>query len=157
MFRNATLTIATLLVGTLGCLVACAPARPASSSAAPDIALDQAPATEAAESESSSVASSTGADAPAGDLVCRTKSAQGRTELYLTWSGGEATGVVRSIGASGAVTDTRVHAERHKTAIIADDINSTDLSAHLATVVENSGKRRIRVEELGQLRWSECE
>ena len=145
------LYIAVLAFG-LGSLIACAPARPAASAAgnenAPDTREDTAPAT-----DSKTVA----ADSPAGDLVCRLKSNDGRVELYLKWADSDATGVLRTVGASGAITDTRVRAERNASAIIVDELNSTDLASHLATVVANNGKRRMRVVELGNTRSAECE
>jgi hypothetical protein len=148
-----------LIVATvfISALAACAPARPASS-ASSGIGLDDPRSNESTESDSmGGGASAPRSDAPAGDLVCRASSPDGRTELYLTWSGTDATGVLRTIGPSGAVTDTRVRAERNKSAIIVDETSSTDLATHLATVVNDSGKRRIRVVEMGNPRSAQCD
>jgi len=144
------LSIAALLVG-LGSLIACAPARPAAS------AGGEVPSTDTRDDATSESPSAAAADSPAGDLVCRLKSNDGRVELYLKWADSDATGVLRTVGASGAITDTRVRAERSSSAIIVDELNSTDLASHLATVVANNGKRRMRVVEMGNTRSAECE
>jgi hypothetical protein len=146
---DLTLIVATFFITSLA---ACAPTRPASS-ASGGMGLDEPRANESTESEPAAAAS----DAPSGDLVCRASSPDGRTELYLTWAGTDATGVLRTIGPSGAVTDTRVRAERNKSAIIVDESSSTDLAVHLATVVTDNGKRRIRVVEMGNARSAQCD
>ena len=140
---------------SLASLVACAPARPPSSSA--EAAGSEEPrGNETTETESTTATPAT-ADAPAADLACRAASSDGKAELWLSWSGAEATGVLRTIGPSGAITDTRVRAERHKSAIIADEIAERDLATHLATVVTENGKRRMRIVEMGQPRWAACD
>jgi hypothetical protein len=50
-----------------------------------------------------------------------------------------------------------VTAGRYKSRIIADDVSSTDLATHAAVVAETQGKRRIRIEEMGQARWATCD
>jgi hypothetical protein len=128
-------------------LVACGTPRPSTTSTT---SADMAQTSE-------SPASSKDVAAPEGELVCRARSNDGTSELYLKWTGGEASGVLRAIAPSGMVTDTRVTAARYKSRIIADDVSSTDLATHAAVIAEDNGKRRIRIEDMGQARWATCD
>ena len=93
---------------------------------------------------------------PAGDLVCHvTSNEHGTAELYLKWSGGEASGTLRKITPSGMTSDTKVHAERVQGAIVADDVASTDLVSHAAMIKEHKGKKLVRVDEWKT--WVPCQ
>jgi hypothetical protein len=86
------------------------------------------------------------APAPAGKLVCRTKTCvDGTTELYLDWNGKVATGVLRRSAPSGMVYEQPVRAERYQGTIVVDEPSNEDLASHTAMVVEQNGKLHMRV------------
>lgn len=129
-----------------GAFVACAPTTSATTVTAADVA---APA--------SREATPAAADASFGSLVCRTKSIQeGTTELYLSWDGPSARGVLRRIAPSGNETVQNVKAERFKGLIIADDTMTVDLVVHAATIAQHEGKPHIRLGDWKQP-WAACE
>ncbi len=145
----------------LGSLVACASPKagtttvtsadaPASEKSAPS-SISSSPA---AETKEASETNST--PAPEGDLVCRAVTNDGTTELYLKWNDGEAKGTVRSIAPSGNVYDQRVVAQRYKGRIIADEPGNQDLVKHAAVISEENGKMRIRIEDMGSVKWLDC-
>ena len=148
-------SVAALFVGSL---VACATPKAGSTSitSADAPAAEQSSSSAPSEKISEKAAAPAAVDAPEGELVCRTASNDGTSELYLTWTGNEARGTLRTIAPSGAVTDLKVRAERNNARIIADDVGSTDLVSHAAVVAEQNGKRRIRLEEMGSARWATC-
>jgi hypothetical protein len=97
------------------------------------------------------------AEAPPGALVCKTKSAvDGTTELFLTWSGAEAKGVLRRVAPSGMAYLTAVHAQRHRSIIIVDEPNEPDLMTHAALVTTQGGKQLMQLGG-GDHVWSTCE
>ena len=94
---------------------------------------------------------------PAGKLVCRTKSGvDGTSELYLAWSGNEATGSLRRVAPSGMVYVQPVRAERTSGLIVVDGTCETDLVSHAATIRNDGGKQLMRVGDPGQA-WTACE
>jgi hypothetical protein len=147
-----------LIIVALLSATACSPARPAVNASTDVTSSDEPRTSESAEPEPVTMTTPTSAtEHPPRDLVCRTSTTTGRTELFLTWSGDEATGVLRSVGRSGEITDARVRAERHKSMVIVDTPGSNDLVDHLAVVFDDHGKRRMRSTDMGPARVSDCE
>jgi hypothetical protein len=106
---------------------------------------------------SSREAEETAAAIREGELVCRAKTQfEGTVELYLDWKNGSAKGIVRRVAPSGEVHITKVHAEKYKEAIIADDPASNDLVVHAATVQTHNGKNHIRLGDWKQA-WAPCQ
>lgn len=94
---------------------------------------------------------------PAGKLVCRTKSGvDGTSELYLAWTGNEATGSLRRVAPSGMVYVQPVRAERTSGLIVVDGTSETDLVSHAATIRNDGGKQLMRLGDPGQA-WTACE
>ena len=92
-----------------------------------------------------------------GQSTCRTRStADGTTNLVLTWDGGKAKGSLEHVAPSGNATSQRVRAERYNGMIIADDVGETDLVSHAAVVAEKGGKRFMRVGDDKQP-WLACQ
>lgn len=140
----------TLAIGAFAALAGCAatPPKPAEAASAP--AAEPAPETTAAPALPSS-------EAPPGELACRaTTPEHGTSELYLSWEGGEAKGVLRRVAPSGERHVQKVHAERLDGMIIADDPHEKDLTKHAAMVRPIKGKAHIRLGE-GEARWTACE
>jgi hypothetical protein len=145
-----------------GAMVACAPpakepAAPSSSSATLTSGeVNDAPPA-AREAQPTANDSKPAPASGPGQLVCRTtNSNDGTTELFLEWSGTSAKGLLRRTAPSGMVHEQNVRAERYKGAIVADDVNSTDLVVHAATVAEHNGKQHIRLGEAGG-GWVRCD
>ena len=116
-------------------------------------------ASTAAEPTSPAAAADTAnvGETPAGQLICRVKTtSDGTSELYLTWDGATATGVLRRSVPSGMVYVQRVQAERAGAMIVADVPGESDLVSHAATVRTENGKQYLRLGE-GSRAWSACE
>jgi hypothetical protein len=138
----------------IGASIACSPAT----SNTTTITAAEVETTPASTSVSAKEATPTSAPTPtASQPACRTKSAAlGTAELVLTWEGGSAKGSLEHVAPSGNATSQRVHAERYKGMIVADDVAETDLVAHAAVVTEKDGKRYMRVGDDNQP-WLACE
>ena len=98
-----------------------------------------------------------GGETPVGHLVCRAESIhEGKIELYLDWKDSGASGTLRRRAPSGDVSEVKVHAERVKGAIVADDVMSRDLVVHAAMVREHKGRTYVRLGDWKQ-GWTPCE
>lgn len=94
---------------------------------------------------------------PAGQLVCRASSIhEGSIEVYLDWKGTSASGTLRRKTLAGNVVEQKLHAERMKGAIIADDVESQDLVVHAAMIREHKGHTYVRLGDWKQ-GWTACE
>lgn len=154
--RALVLSVAFASLAALG--VACAPAQqPPAVSAAEITSGPVTPETPSAKQATvPDEAAATSAGIPSGQLVCRTKSATGTSELHLEWQGSSAKGTLHQMAPSGNVTDTSVRAERLNGMIVADDVHETDLVMHAAIVTERSGKKYMRLGDEKQT-WLACE
>jgi hypothetical protein len=141
-----------------GALVACAPPHTATTTitaAEVPTAADTPATTPAAVADEAPPAAP--AEAPPGQLVCKTKSTvDGTTELFLEWSGAEAKGVLRRVAPSGMAYLTPVRAQRHRSVIIVDEPNELDLMTHAALVATQGGKQLMQLGG-GDHVWSTCE
>jgi hypothetical protein len=94
---------------------------------------------------------------PAGQLVCRATSIhEGTIEVYLDWKGTSASGTLRHRTLAGKTTEQRLHAERVKGAIVADDVTSDDLVVHAAMIREHKGHTYVRLGDWKQ-GWTPCD
>lgn len=94
---------------------------------------------------------------PAGQLVCRASSVhEGQIEVYLDWKGTSASGTLRRKTLAGDVSEQKLHAERMKGAIIADDVMSQDLVVHAAMIREHKGHTYVRLGDWKQ-GWTPCD
>jgi hypothetical protein len=142
-----------------GAFVACAPPHTAATTitAAELPALKETPPAAAPIAVPERAAPTTAAEAPPGQLVCKTKSGvDGTTELFLEWSGAEAKGVLRRVAPSGMAYLTSVRAQRHRSIIIVDEPNELDLMTHAALVTTQGGKQLMQLGG-GDHVWSTCE
>ena len=127
---------------------------PVTTSAAPSPAISEAPAP-SAEAPPASEASSD--PPPAGHLECRAVDAvDGTNELYLTWDGNEATGVIRSTTQSGMRHEQRVKAERADGIIVVDDPHESDLVTHAAVLQKQGGSLKMRLGKGMSGNWVAC-
>jgi hypothetical protein len=93
---------------------------------------------------------------PPGRRECKATSPFGVTsELFLEWNGTSATGVLRSVAPTGAVTDKAVSAERHDGTVFVDDPNLVDLVTHVAILRSLSGAQHLRFGD--EKTWLRCE
>jgi len=130
--------------------VACAPSTTAVGTTTVTSAEMEAPQPGSARSE-------LGTETPAGHLVCRASSlSDGRVEIYLDWKDSGASGTLRRRAPSGEITEQKLHAERIKGAIVADDVLSHDLVVHAAMVREHKGRTYVRLGDWKQ-GWTPCE
>jgi hypothetical protein len=154
--RPLSLVVSALALSALG---ACAPSRPAttatSASTTTAASLDS-PAAPAAAPSTAAEAPPQEEPTPPGELVCSTKAGGHLLQLFLQWDGTTAKGTLRDEAPSGMVRHQHVKAERYKERIIVDEPESTDLVAHMATVLDTGGKRRIQLGDWNQP-WSTCE
>lgn len=132
---------AALALGAVA-LPACAPPRPAETTL-----------TGAAVSQGAGTEGTHDADGP---LACKAKTPDRTQQLFLSWKGDAATGVLRTAFPSGMIKATRVTAERYKGMIVVDDPHATDLVDHLAILRESNGKKEIQMGDWKQS-WSACE
>ncbi len=95
-------------------------------------------------------------DRPAGQLVCRATSIhEGTIEVYLEWKGTSASGTLRRKTLAGDIQEQKLHAERMKGAIVADDVMSRDLVVHAAMIREHKGHTYVRLGDWKQ-GWTPC-
>ena len=96
---------------------------------------------------------------PEGQLVCRATSIhEGTIEVYLDWTakGGGASGTLRRKTLAGNIHEQKLHAEKMKGAIVADDVMSQDLVVHAAMLREHKGHTYIRLGDWKQ-GWTPCD
>lgn len=140
--------LALLAVASLA--VACAPTTEA-------VGTTTVTSAELSAPESREASTQFGGETPSGHLVCRAESIhEGKIELYLDWKDSSATGTLRRRAPSGEVSETKLHAERVKGAIVADDVASRDLVVHAAMVREHKGKTYVRLGDWKQ-GWTPCQ
>ena len=167
--RNTAKILGLALAAAL--LAACAESRPAAQASltAADVpaanAAPVAPATapspaeatpQASEATAAPTAAAPALPTPAGRRECKATSPFGvSSELYLEWNGSSATGVLRSVAPTGAVTDKIVSAERHDGTIFVDDPNLVDLVTHVALLRNLSGAQHLRFGD--EKTWLRCE
>ena len=149
---NSTVFAALLLVGAsvaaCGAPVTRASGSPVQTGATTTTGAELVTASPAAPSPLAPLVASTDAEpSPSpGQLVCKTKGLEGTTELFLEWKGDNAKGVLHSVKPSGMVYDQRVTAERGGNGlIIVDEPGSSDLVCHAAVIVQQNGKKHIRL------------
>jgi hypothetical protein len=124
-------------------LTAAEPAAAVAQEPEPTTAKESAPA----DSQVAAPAATTDAYRPAGTLTCRTKSEGSTAELYLTWDGPEAKGILRTVAPSGEVRDLKVRAQRASSYLIVDDIYEKDMMVHAAVLRDHGGKKYVRLGE----------
>lgn len=96
-------------------------------------------------------------DKPAGQLVCRATSIhEGVIEVFLDWKGTGASGTLRRKSVAGDISEVKLHAERMKGAIVADDVMSQDLVVHAAMIREHKGHTYVRLGDWKQ-GWTPCD
>ena len=143
---------------SFGLMIGCGGAAqaPVTTSAAPSAAIsNDAPASSAAERAVAEAASNE--PAPPGELVCRSvDSVDGTNELYLTWDGNEARGVIRNTTQSGMRHEQRVKAERADGISVVDDPHESDLATHAAVLQKQSGALMMRLSKGMSGKWVAC-
>ena len=155
MERSHLLTVLGLALG-LGASAGCAPPRAGATSVTAATVAAPASGDPAAGPDAADETGLAGLEPPPGELVCKSvRPLDGLTELFIVWHGEDSEGVLRTVSASGNVTDQKVTAARYQGMIIADEPHNMDLVKHAAVVRPEGGKLLLRVGDKHQM-WTPC-
>jgi hypothetical protein len=136
---------------------ACASPRPAanatSTTSAEVAARSASPAVEKMTPEPSAPAPSHADPDPAGQLVCRANVDGNDVRLFLDWDKETARGMLRSDAPSGMIHRRAVKAERYNDRVIVDEPEPSDLTVHVATLVDRQGAKKMQLGDVSQTWW----